>query len=103
MHGFEARLDRHISEQALRVMKDMKADAAAFVATTAVAELLNSPSYALAAAMGGALTLLLACAIQTATGTALDSGGRHSIQHELGRVPTSRDYRQVQELADWDL
>jgi hypothetical protein len=101
MHGFEARLDRRISEQALRAMRDGKSDTFAFVATTAVAELLD-PSIASAAAMGGALTLLLACAIQTATGTVLNSGSPHSIQRELGRVPGSQHYLRIQELADWD-
>lgn len=101
MHGVEARLDRRISEQALRTVRDRRSDAVGLLAGTAATELL-APSTLSAAAMGGALTLLLACAIQTSTGTALNPGNAHSVHHELGRVPRSRHYRRIQELADWD-
>jgi hypothetical protein len=101
MHGFEARLDRRISEQALHTVRDRKSDVVGLLAATAATELLE-PSALSAAAMGGALTLLLACAIQTSTGTAFNSGNPHSVQRELGRVPRSQHYRRIQELADWD-
>jgi hypothetical protein len=101
MHGFEARLGRRISEQALRTVRDRKSDAIGLLGATTATELLD-PSTLSAAAMCGALTLLLTCAIQTSTGTALNSGNPHSVHHELGRVPESQRYRRIQELADWD-